>query len=270
MPRLDRECSGYRIFIGGLDSKVGKVDVEREFDRFGPILDVWVARNPPGFAFIVFKHSDDADRAVRRMHGSRPFGSRLRVERAVKDAGKNGGRRGRLRSRSHDWREHASTEQSSRSRQPPSRQRSQSFNERRGRQLHPCARPESNDANRRALSRPLNKRRDSPKPKSSRQPSKLTSAPIRKSFTSHRYDTSRRSRSRSSLSSRNSDRHTPARNHSHEARRRSISRGNSQSLSPCSPRSMDGEVKTADHSHSESRSSLKRNGRRPSLKAPSN
>lgn len=69
MPRPDRALNGFRVFIGGVDPGVGKVDLEREFDRFGPIADVWVARNPPGFAFIVFKYSEDAERAVRRMDG---------------------------------------------------------------------------------------------------------------------------------------------------------------------------------------------------------
>lgn len=69
MPRLDRIHGGYRVFIGGVDPRVGKVDIEREFDRYGAILDVWVARNPPGFAFIVFKYAEDAEKAVRRMDG---------------------------------------------------------------------------------------------------------------------------------------------------------------------------------------------------------
>ncbi|VDP87543.1 unnamed protein product [Echinostoma caproni] len=86
MPRPDRALNGFRVFIGGVDPGVGKVDIEREFDRFGPIADVWVARNPPGFAFIVFKYSEDADRAVRRMDG------RLRVEHAVNNAKSGGGR----------------------------------------------------------------------------------------------------------------------------------------------------------------------------------
>ncbi|VDL97725.1 unnamed protein product [Schistocephalus solidus] len=83
MPRSDRQAEGYRIFIGGVDPRVGKVELEREFDRFGPIVDVWVARNPPGFAFIVYKYLEDAEKAIRRMDRSSPFGSRLRVEHAA-------------------------------------------------------------------------------------------------------------------------------------------------------------------------------------------
>lgn len=68
MSRSDRQAEGYRVFIGGVDPRVGKVELEREFDRFGTITDVWVARNPPGFAFIVYKHLEDAERAIRRMN----------------------------------------------------------------------------------------------------------------------------------------------------------------------------------------------------------
>ncbi|VDQ02413.1 unnamed protein product, partial [Trichobilharzia regenti] len=64
------------VFVGGVDPRVGKVDIEQEFERFGPIADVWVARNPPGFAFIVFKYAEDADRAVRRMDGRSPINHR--------------------------------------------------------------------------------------------------------------------------------------------------------------------------------------------------
>nr|ABG21814.1 alternative splicing factor SRp20/9G8-like protein [Schistosoma mansoni] len=81
-----------------------KVDIEQELSVLGPIADVWVARNPPVFAFIVFKYAEDADRAVRRMDGSRPFGSRLRVEHAVNNKTANSRRHDRSRSRSYSKR----------------------------------------------------------------------------------------------------------------------------------------------------------------------
>lgn len=38
-------------------------DVRSEFKKFGPIADVWIARQPPGFAFVevnnVKKEEDD-------------------------------------------------------------------------------------------------------------------------------------------------------------------------------------------------------------------
>jgi len=44
MAIYDSERGGYRIFVGDLGPRVGKVELEREFEVFGPIIDVWVAR----------------------------------------------------------------------------------------------------------------------------------------------------------------------------------------------------------------------------------
>lgn len=40
----DKSYSGYRIFIGDLGNRVGKYDLEKEFDYFGPMSDLWIAR----------------------------------------------------------------------------------------------------------------------------------------------------------------------------------------------------------------------------------
>jgi RNA recognition motif-containing protein len=52
-----------------IGSRTNKFELEKEFDSFGPLVDCWVARNPPGFAFIVYKHADDAERAVEELDG---------------------------------------------------------------------------------------------------------------------------------------------------------------------------------------------------------
>ena len=44
MAILDKGRGGYRVFIGDLGSRVGKYELEREFQSFGPIMDCWVAR----------------------------------------------------------------------------------------------------------------------------------------------------------------------------------------------------------------------------------
>lgn len=71
-----------RIYVGGLPPDASRREVEREFEYFGPLRDVWVARNPPGFGFIVFDDGRDAEDAVREMDGRRVCGSRVRVEMA--------------------------------------------------------------------------------------------------------------------------------------------------------------------------------------------
>eukprot|EP00795_Rhopilema_esculentum_P014162 gene14162-5164_t len=71
-----------RIYVGGLPPDASRREVEREFEYYGPLRDVWVARNPPGFGFIVFDDARDAEDAVREMDGRRVCGSRVRVEMA--------------------------------------------------------------------------------------------------------------------------------------------------------------------------------------------
>jgi RNA recognition motif-containing protein len=72
--------SGTRVYVGGLNDSVKKEEIEREFEKFGTLNHVWVAFNPPGFAFITFENDDDAQTAVDHLNGSERFGSKLRVE----------------------------------------------------------------------------------------------------------------------------------------------------------------------------------------------
>ena len=57
---------------------------------------VWVARNPPGFAFVEFEDPRDAQDACRFLDGSRIGSSRIRVEMS-RGGGGGGGRGGRAR-----------------------------------------------------------------------------------------------------------------------------------------------------------------------------
>lgn len=64
--KRSKETWWTNLFVG---SRTNKFELEKEFDSFGPLVDCWVARNPPGFAFIVYKHADDAERAVEELDG---------------------------------------------------------------------------------------------------------------------------------------------------------------------------------------------------------
>lgn len=50
------------------------------FDRYGRIKDVWVARKPPGFAFVEFEDERDARDAVKDMDGRWILDKRIRAE----------------------------------------------------------------------------------------------------------------------------------------------------------------------------------------------
>lgn len=58
-----------KIYVGDLGSSASKQDLEDAFSYYGSIRNVWVARNPPGFAFVEFEDSRDAEDAVRGLDG---------------------------------------------------------------------------------------------------------------------------------------------------------------------------------------------------------
>uniref|UniRef100_A0A6M2DEW9 Putative rna-binding protein rsf1-like isoform x2 neodiprion lecontei n=1 Tax=Xenopsylla cheopis TaxID=163159 RepID=A0A6M2DEW9_XENCH len=71
---------GTRVYVGGLSDSIKKEDLEGEFEKFGKLNNVWVAFNPPGFAFIEFASKDEAETACDNLNGTEVLGSKLRVE----------------------------------------------------------------------------------------------------------------------------------------------------------------------------------------------
>ena len=55
--------------MGDLGSGASKQELEEAFSYYGPLRNVWVARNPPGFAFVEFEDVRDAEDAVRGLDG---------------------------------------------------------------------------------------------------------------------------------------------------------------------------------------------------------
>uniref|UniRef100_A0AAG5D5G7 RRM domain-containing protein n=1 Tax=Anopheles atroparvus TaxID=41427 RepID=A0AAG5D5G7_ANOAO len=73
----DLQC---KVYVGNLGSSASKHEIESAFGKYGPLRNVWVARNPPGFAFVEFEDKRDAEDAVRSLDGTRCCGTRIRVE----------------------------------------------------------------------------------------------------------------------------------------------------------------------------------------------
>ncbi|KAF7652580.1 hypothetical protein LDENG_00095160 [Lucifuga dentata] len=69
-----------KVYVGNLGTGAGKGELERAFGYYGPLRTVWIARNPPGFAFVEFEDPRDAEDAVRGLDGKMICGSRVRVE----------------------------------------------------------------------------------------------------------------------------------------------------------------------------------------------
>jgi len=84
--------SGYRLHVSPLNPRTTRRDIEKIFGKFGTINEVWMATNPPCFAFVNFKHRDDAEEAMQAMDGKSIDNSRIGVSFARKRT--VGGRRG--------------------------------------------------------------------------------------------------------------------------------------------------------------------------------
>jgi len=69
-----------KVYVGNLGNNASKSELESVFSHYGPLKNVWVARNPPGFAFIEFQDPRDAEDATRNLDGTRIGGMRVRVE----------------------------------------------------------------------------------------------------------------------------------------------------------------------------------------------
>jgi RNA recognition motif-containing protein len=50
-----------KVYVGNLDQRATKHQIEDIFSKYGPLRNVWVARNPPGFAFVEYEDSRDAE-----------------------------------------------------------------------------------------------------------------------------------------------------------------------------------------------------------------
>jgi arginine/serine-rich splicing factor 7 len=88
--RTDKKMSRYRgesteckVYVGDLPRDAEERDLERSFGHYGSLKSVWIARNPPGFAFIEFEDARDAEDAVRGLDGNNICGVRVRVEHAT-------------------------------------------------------------------------------------------------------------------------------------------------------------------------------------------
>ncbi|XP_057521094.1 serine/arginine-rich splicing factor RSZ22A-like [Amaranthus tricolor] len=76
-----------RVYVGNLDARVSERDLEDEFRVFGVIRSVWVARRPPGYAFIDFDDTRDAKDAIHALDGKNGW----RVELSHNSRGVGGG-----------------------------------------------------------------------------------------------------------------------------------------------------------------------------------
>ena len=58
-----------KVYVGDLGSGASRNELEDAFRKYGELRNLWVARNPPGFAFVEFKDPRDALEAVDALDG---------------------------------------------------------------------------------------------------------------------------------------------------------------------------------------------------------
>ncbi|XP_009614738.1 serine/arginine-rich splicing factor RSZ22-like isoform X2 [Nicotiana tomentosiformis] len=81
-----------RVYVGNLDPRVSERELEDEFRIFGVIRSVWVARRPPGYAFIDFDDLRDAQDAIRELDGKTGWRVELSHNSREGRGGRGGGR----------------------------------------------------------------------------------------------------------------------------------------------------------------------------------
>jgi len=72
-----------KIYVGGLSRDATKYDLEDAFAKYGSVRNIWVARQPPGFAFVEMEDSRDAEDAARGLDGTRLAGRRVKVHSLI-------------------------------------------------------------------------------------------------------------------------------------------------------------------------------------------
>lgn len=57
-----------KLYIGNLGDKADKYKIENVFKNYGQLKNVWVAKNPPGFAFIEYHDSGTTERVFKEVY----------------------------------------------------------------------------------------------------------------------------------------------------------------------------------------------------------
>ena len=75
------------MYISNLDTDVNETELREVFEKFGPIKDVRIVRQPVtkesrGFGFVTFEKVEDAGEALGAMDKFDLRGKELRIERA--------------------------------------------------------------------------------------------------------------------------------------------------------------------------------------------
>jgi hypothetical protein len=63
------EDEGYRVHIADLGIDCSQKELEKTYTKFGETKEIWLAKNPPCFAFCVYNKKTDAEDAIKETDG---------------------------------------------------------------------------------------------------------------------------------------------------------------------------------------------------------
>lgn len=78
-----------RIYVGNIPNAT-KEELQQCFEKFGRIVNIWIARNPPGFGFVTFETAEAAQNAVNEGNGQLIQGASIDVQMARQRVGIGG------------------------------------------------------------------------------------------------------------------------------------------------------------------------------------
>jgi len=80
--RKSERREGYRLHVADINEECRRRDLERIFQKYGPLKEIWLASYAPFYAFIVYQAKRDAETACSRANGVSISGRRIRVSMA--------------------------------------------------------------------------------------------------------------------------------------------------------------------------------------------
>ncbi|ESN95999.1 hypothetical protein HELRODRAFT_86284 [Helobdella robusta] len=89
----EEDRNGTRLHIADISPDCNKRDLEREFEKFGEMYELWLARTPPCFGFAVYRRRADAYEAMDALNGKVIGNSRLKITLALPRARERSNRR---------------------------------------------------------------------------------------------------------------------------------------------------------------------------------
>lgn len=74
-----------KLYVGNLDYSTTDADLKTLFEEVGKVVSAQVVTKPMGFGFVEFASEQEADEAIKKLHGTEFKGRSLNVAHAKSD-----------------------------------------------------------------------------------------------------------------------------------------------------------------------------------------